>query len=603
MLYAAALSSPEETDILHEAGADEVYMGLLEDEWRFPYGGHDIISRRQGKANLSSRHQLKTVAEQAQALHMSAYLALNARYTKEQYPYLLRLCEEFASWGGTGIILQDMGLLLCLHDKALPLKLTASLLAVTVNADGVRFMKQLGVSRVVFPRFLKLAEMKQIAAAVPGMEYEFMASGDQCPMIDGLCRSFHGETFEPVPGLLKEAGGSCPTITDFDASFPTFTTFDTSCSAHHLCAGLPRNVHPCAACEMRTMEDAGIRILKFGGRGTPLNTRVRDLVFFSRAGKCTNPEDIQKLYRETYAHDCQCYYPRTEDTAAKDENTANIYTPDMNRIDWHEKDRDSNGIHIIPAGSGECLPDTFQSPILGHCSCPGLFCEAICSLPPEGPLSIMIPPVTPELDPFMTQLLVKIKDRQNIELSLNDWGTLYRCSILKKNGKLQADLTAGVLLSGQDTDPLLSSFYYPQPSRTVFTGDHGDIPASAVWAPPSEMLTRHWRTPSVFAAASLLKTLGITRLELCSQPLPFPEESPGLSVTLIRESIVSVFPCKGNCRNCHSPSIRRGSTAILRSRNLYLAPPAGSGKPPWIDRIISISDECQEQNISGTLLS
>ena len=340
MRFAAALSSPEETDALHEAGANEVYMGLLEDEWRLLYGGHDIISRRQGKANLSSRHQLKIVAERSQALHMSAYLALNARYTKEQYPYLLRLCEEYAACGGTGIILQDMGLLLQLQEKALPLRLTASLLAVTVNADGVRFMKQLGVSRIVFPRFLKLSEMKQIAAAVPDMEYECMGAGDQCPMIDGLCRSFHGETFEPVPASLQnkilhsdvsatddaiavtpaiaqpwaksvssqDIGGSCPTITGFDPSFSTFTTFDTSCAAHHLCAGLPRNAHPCAACEMRAMEDAGIRILKFGGRGTPLDARLRDLIFFSRAGKCANTGEIRKLYRETYAHDCQCYY-------------------------------------------------------------------------------------------------------------------------------------------------------------------------------------------------------------------------------------------------------------------------------------------------------
>ncbi len=299
MRFAAALSAADELDPLYEAGCDEVYLGLLEDSWRRLYGGHDIISRRQGKANLSSREELETVLERARILNIPVYLALNARYTPEQYPYLLDLCSWYAGRGGSGVILQDMGLLLALKDKEIPLRLTASLLMMTVHADGVRFLKQLGISRVVLPRFLTLEEMKAIAAAEPDMEYEIMGMGDQCPMIDGLCRSYHGETYESVFEEMPGSGGE---------PFLWFPTFDTTCEAHHLCEGIPRKLHPCAACELRALNKAGIRIIKFGGRGTPLSLRVRDLEFFSLARNQTEKALIRKKYQETYGHECQCYY-------------------------------------------------------------------------------------------------------------------------------------------------------------------------------------------------------------------------------------------------------------------------------------------------------
>ena len=270
------------------------------------YGGHDNISRRQGAANLSTRDELRRVLHDAKLLHIPVWLALNARFTAAQYPYLAELCGWFADWGGTGVILQDMGLLMKIREDALPLRITASLLTVTVNADAVRLLRQLGVSRVVFPRFLRLEEIKAIAAEEPDMEYEVMGMGDGCPMIDGLCRSFHGETFEPVrcddlPDRVRNDAGE-------DPSADLLWTFDTSCRAHHLCAALPVKEHPCAACAMKELEEAGIRILKFGGRGTPLEMRLKDLDFFTQAEKLRDTAQIRKLYQETYGHECHCYY-------------------------------------------------------------------------------------------------------------------------------------------------------------------------------------------------------------------------------------------------------------------------------------------------------
>ena len=268
-------------------------MGVLEASWAHRYGDHDSISRRQGRANLRRLEEMDEALGRAGALQMPVYLALNARCTAPQYPDLEALCRRFAEGGGTGVILRDLGLMARLQRLSLPLRYTASLLTVTVNADGVRFLASQGFDRVVLPRFLRRREIMDIARQVPEVEYEVMAMGDQCPMIDGFCSSFHGQAREPAPGL--EVAGTLP-------------TFDTACEAHHLCAGLRRAGDPCAACDLRAFSRAGIHIFKFGGRGTPLEARLRTLRFFSEARSAGDASSIRGRYREVFGHECHCYY-------------------------------------------------------------------------------------------------------------------------------------------------------------------------------------------------------------------------------------------------------------------------------------------------------
>ena len=236
---------------------------------------------------------------------------------------------------------------------------------------------------------------------------------------------------------------------------------------------------------------------------------------------------------------------------------------------------------------------TAEIRIMGHPACPGLFKKDAQAVPEKGSVCMQIPPVTPDLEKTVGQFLRSVCGREDLELSLNDWGTLYRCSRLKKNGQLKADLTAGVLLAGQDTDPLIASFGSPQPDRSIRTD--GNQIALARWRPPAPECLRHWSTPSVFTAVPLLKKLGIGRLELCAQALPFPEEGPGLPVTLIREAIISVFPCKGACGQCGGPARLRGGVSVRAERNLYLAD-LPRVHPDWIDRVISLGSKTQLTN-------
>ena len=57
------------------------------------------------------------------------------------------------------------------------------------------------------------------------------------------------------------------------------------------------------------MEAAGVAIGKLGGRGLPLEIRLRWLDFLRFALACYSPSRIAGRYREVFGHGCACYYP------------------------------------------------------------------------------------------------------------------------------------------------------------------------------------------------------------------------------------------------------------------------------------------------------
>ena len=283
-----------EVSELKKHGADELYCGVMDRAWREKYGGDASISRRQGAANLSSLRSLKELAEEAKQQQLPVHLTLNARVTGDQIPDLVQIAEDWAGMGGDGIIVQDPGLLLRLREIR-PMTLTVSLLAVTVNRYGAAFWRDLGADRIVFPRFLRFAEMRRIAKAVPELCYEAMVMGDLCPFADGYCRSVHAESCVPAEPGKNSAGER--------------ETWHPSGCAYHLCReyGEPAE-DPCAACMLAEMERCGVGIGKIGGRGLPLEIRLKWLDFLKGAGEGGSALPVR--YREVFGHPCRCYYGR-----------------------------------------------------------------------------------------------------------------------------------------------------------------------------------------------------------------------------------------------------------------------------------------------------
>lgn len=172
-----------------------------------------------------------------------------------------------------------------------------------------------------------------------------------------------------------------------------------------------------------------------------------------------------------------------------------------------------------------------------------------------------------------------------LELSLNDWGALAYCRQLIGDKQLPWRLAAGLLLAEQHTDPLLSQFCRPTAQQTPVCS--GGRPARLVWEPPPSPLVEHWRRPGVFDKIPLLRELGVSRVELCEQPLPWPEQGPGLPVSIYRRALLSVAPCCGACADCVPMAAvgERGGRKLYRAHNLIWYH-LNSPLPPWADRLV-----------------
>lgn len=296
--FAVPVSATGEAAVLREAGATELYCGLQDGEWTAKYGGHDSISRRQGGANLATMAELEAVHREAADLGMPVMLTVNGWYTGPQLAAVAELCGRWEDMGGAGIMACDTALLALLKDRGSGLLRGLSLLASVSNGPALAFYRDLGVRRAVLPRFLGPAEMGEILAFCPGVEGEAIVWLDKCTFIDGFCRFLHGVGYADAP----------PGV---DTSQRVIHTWDMNYrlpACWELC-GQPPFLPACAACGLENLLLNGISILKLGGRGRSLETRVQGLRFL-RDCLALDPAGRRSLYRQRFGAACSgevCY--------------------------------------------------------------------------------------------------------------------------------------------------------------------------------------------------------------------------------------------------------------------------------------------------------
>ncbi len=320
----APLNHPDELEDLIQAGADEIYCGVLPPSWSDRYGAWDCLSRRQGTvANLPSVEKLLTVASAAARLGVGASLTLNVRYTSEQLPSVLDLAQAWEQSGGAAVIVSSPALLLGLRRRSSRLRRHISLLANVMNGSAAAFFRDLGAERVILPRDLTPREMADVVSQEPNLEYEAMALNEKCRFMDGLCGFYHGTTFPAgaasrfdyqhvgsrrVPTVyaqdLNYAGHGCQVAFADERGGPVAqeTRDDLRTPA-------------CAACRLSSLRPAGVRFLKIGGRGLPRPFKRRCVAYLRQAvdlaGRGARRRELRALYRETFGRDCgpsSCYY-------------------------------------------------------------------------------------------------------------------------------------------------------------------------------------------------------------------------------------------------------------------------------------------------------
>lgn len=156
------------------AGADAVYTGGM------------IFGARAGADNLT-REQLIEALNYAHIHDKKIYLTVNTLLKdKEMEEQLYEFISPLYLNGLDAVIVQDMGVLKFIRDNFKDLNIHASTQMTIFGKDTVEELKRLGVTRIVTPRELSFAEIKEISS-VSNMEIESFVHGALCYCYSGQC--------------------------------------------------------------------------------------------------------------------------------------------------------------------------------------------------------------------------------------------------------------------------------------------------------------------------------------------------------------------------------------------------------------------------------
>lgn len=156
------------------AGADSVYFGLA-----------DGFNARARAGNFQSADLAATVA----LIHRAgakAYLTLNTLIFEPELAAVERAIRSAAEAGVDALIVQDPAVALLARALCPALEVHASTQMTVSSAEGARFARSLGATRIVVPRELSLAEIARLRAETE-LELEVFIHGALCVSWSGQC--------------------------------------------------------------------------------------------------------------------------------------------------------------------------------------------------------------------------------------------------------------------------------------------------------------------------------------------------------------------------------------------------------------------------------
>ncbi len=332
------LSSPEEVEPLINAGAQELYCGVLPDEWRTRYSVAASLNRRQEDnpvinttPHMKSFNELAESVRRAEPGGVPVILTINEHYyNNEQYPAITDYIERALSCGVNTFIAGDPGIILTIREIDPSAHIHISTAGTTFNAETVHFYRDLGARRVILPRHLSLEEIQQIAGRVEGIELEAFILNSRCANIDGFCTFHHGlAEWIPDKDKKRDYENACMMLYKISADVRGCSQQEAehllsekvSWERQHFWSAMHIDDRPCGACALYEFEALGLAGVKIVGRQNKTEKKLHDTAFikhllsYLRTRKPSR-EDFrrysQKKYQEQYERPCiifNCYYP------------------------------------------------------------------------------------------------------------------------------------------------------------------------------------------------------------------------------------------------------------------------------------------------------
>ena len=172
-------------ELLAPAGNLEIFKGVIESGADAVYVGGSMFGAR-AYANNFTEEELLEAIDFAHLRGVKVYLTVNTLIKNSEFSKLYDYLLPYYKRGLDAVIVQDLGVVKAIHEYFPSMELHTSTQMTVTGADGVRFLSQFGVTRVVMAREVSLAEMKRIHEET-GMELEAFVHGALCYSYSGQC--------------------------------------------------------------------------------------------------------------------------------------------------------------------------------------------------------------------------------------------------------------------------------------------------------------------------------------------------------------------------------------------------------------------------------
>ena len=172
-------------ELLAPAGSRKAFLGALKAGADAVYLGGEKFGARAYAENFTQEDIIRSIRE-AHIFGRKVYLTLNVLTKESELEETVDFAIKLYREGLDGVIVQDLGVLKVLHERCPGLELHASTQLSSSAPESVRFLKGLGVRRVVPARELSLEEIRTIKREEP-VEVESFIHGAMCYSYSGRC--------------------------------------------------------------------------------------------------------------------------------------------------------------------------------------------------------------------------------------------------------------------------------------------------------------------------------------------------------------------------------------------------------------------------------
>lgn len=230
----APAGSPAALRAAVQSGADAVYLG------------GELFSARQGADNFSLEN-MGTWIDYCHLYGVKVHVAVNTLIKEKEISKLEQYVRELSRSGVDAVIVQDIGAVDIMRAVVPELPLHASTQMTVTSLEGVRFLQDLGVERVVLARELSREQIETICRGAKA-EIEVFVHGALCMSYSGQC------LFSSILGGRSGNRGRC--------AQPCRLPYQVEEIKGHLLS--PKDL--CLAGELEQLRKLGVRSLKIEGR-------------------------------------------------------------------------------------------------------------------------------------------------------------------------------------------------------------------------------------------------------------------------------------------------------------------------------------------------